>query len=147
MLRQAEVAFEPLEYDYEPRGGAAHAAEALGVPLHEVVKTLVFRGDDGGRMLVLMHGDREVSTKALARTLGLRSVASCSPEEALRVTGYQVGGISPFGTREALRVFVEQSIFELPWIYINAGKRGLLVRLESRSLRILPDLELVSVGR
>ena len=85
--------YREREYDYEERGGAPRAAEQLDVPLHEVVKTLVFRGDDGGRMLVLMHGDREVSTKALARHLGLRRVVACSPDEALRVTGYPVGGL------------------------------------------------------
>jgi len=136
-----------LEYDYEARGGAAHAAKELGIPLAEIVKTLVFRGDDGGRMLLLMHGDREVSTKALARHLGLRRISACSPEEALRVTGYQVGGISPFGTRESLPIYAEKTIFGMPQICINAGKRGLLVRLASDSLRILPGLELVAIAR
>jgi len=141
------VEHAPLEYDYESRGGAAHAAEELDVPLAQVVKTLVFRGDDGRRMLVLMHGDCEVSTKALARHLGLRRISACSPDEALRATGYQVGGISPFGTREQLPIYAEKTIFEMPQICINAGKRGLLVRLASESLRILPGLELVAIGR
>lgn len=134
-LRQRGVDFTTHLYDYEPRGGAAHAARSLGLSLHAVVKTLVMRTDGGERLLVLMHGDRQVSVKRLAREAGVRRIDACSPDEALRVTGYVVGGISPFGTRQALAIYAEASIFALERVWINGGRRGLLVQLATADLR------------
>ena len=109
------------------RGGTAESARALGVDEHTVVKTLVMRDERAEPLIVLMHGDREVSTKNLAREIGVKGVEPCTPDEAQRASGYQVGGTSPFGTRKALRVFVEASVLELPRILINGGRRGYLV--------------------
>jgi Cys-tRNA(Pro) deacylase len=146
-LEEHGVEFATHYYDYEARGGARHAAECLGVPDHVVVKTLVMRTDAGRWLLVLMHGDRQVSAKRLARETGARRIATCSPEEALKVTGYVVGGISPFGTRQPLPVYAEASIFDLPRIYLNGGRRGLLLEIEPAVLRRALELHEVSVGR
>jgi Cys-tRNA(Pro) deacylase len=126
-LRAAGVAFSEHSYRYEDRGGTAVASRELGVPEHAVVKTLVMEDDARRPLIVLMHGDREVSTKALARQIGARAVAPSKPEVATRHTGYLVGGTSPFATRKPLPVYVERSILELPVIYINGGSRGFLV--------------------
>ena len=134
-LRERGVDFTTHVYDYEPHGGAPHAAHSLGVPLHAVVKTLVMRTDGGERLLVLMHGDLQVSERRLAREVGARRVRPCSPEEAQKVTGYVVGGISPFGTRQALPTWAEASIFDLERIWINGGRRGLLLELTTEALR------------
>jgi Cys-tRNA(Pro) deacylase len=128
-LRAAGVEYTPHLYDYVPRGGTAASAAALGVDEHAVVKTLVFRDDRGAPLIVLMHGDREVSAKALARHLGVRAVVPCEPDEALRHSGYQVGGTSPFGLRKPIPIYVEQSILALPRVFVNGGKRGFLVAL------------------
>ena len=146
LLREKHVEFEPHLYDYEERGGTRHSAEALGVDEHRVVKTLVLETDARKALIVLMHGDCEVSTKQLARTLGVKSVAPCDPATAQKHTGYRVGGTSPFGTRAKLPVYVERTIFELPKIYINGGKRGFLVEIEPKVLRILLPLEEVEVA-
>jgi Cys-tRNA(Pro) deacylase len=146
-LEENDVEFATHHYDYEERGGARHAAECLGVPDQVVVKTLVMRTDAGRRLLVLMHGDRQVSAKRLAREAGARRIAACSPEEALKATGYVVGGISPFGTRQPLPVYAEASIFDLPRIYLNGGRRGLLLEIEPSVLRRVPELHEVSVAR
>ncbi|PYS96297.1 MAG: Cys-tRNA(Pro) deacylase, partial [Acidobacteria bacterium] len=139
LLREKKVAFEPRLYDYVERGGTRHSAEALGVDEHAVVKTLVMETDAHKPLIVLMHGDREVSTKQLARALGVKSVHPCDFAQAQKHTGYLVGGTSPFGTRAHLPVYVERTIFELPVIYINGGKRGFLVEIEPRVLReVLP---------
>ena len=111
------------------------ASRELGVDEHQVVKTLVMEDDRKNPLLILMHGDKEVSTKNLARVLGVKSVEPCDPETAHRHTGYVVGGISPFGTRKALKVYVEASVLELPKIYINAGKRGLLAEMSPQELK------------
>lgn len=126
-LRGAGVAFSEHSYRYEDRGGTAVASRELGVPEHAVVKTLVMEDDGRRPLIVLMHGDREVSTKALARQVGARAVAPCKPEVATRHTGYLVGGTSPFATRKPLPVYVERSILELPVIYVNGGSRGFLL--------------------
>ena len=126
-LRRRGVAFTEHVYDYVDRGGTEESARQLGVDEHTVVKTLVMRDERGEPLIVLMHGDREVSTKNLARDIGVKSVVPCTPDEAQRASGYQVGGTSPFGTRKALRVFVEASVLELPRILINGGRRGYLV--------------------
>ncbi|MCB9779870.1 MAG: aminoacyl-tRNA deacylase [Alphaproteobacteria bacterium] len=129
VLDAAGVAYELQPYDYVPRGGARASSAALGAPLHQVVKTLVMQDQDGKPLVVCQHGDREVSTKALARALGRKSVEPCTPETAQRHSGYQVGGTSPFGLRKAMPVYVEASVFALDVIWINGGARGLLVKL------------------
>jgi Cys-tRNA(Pro) deacylase len=146
LLREKRVEFEPRLYEYEERGGTRRSAESLGVDEHAVVKTLVMETDGRRALIVLMHGDREVSTKQLARTLGVKSVNPCDPATAQKHTGYMVGGTSPFGTRTKLPVYVERTIFELPKIYINGGKRGFLVEIEPKDLRILSPLEEVEVA-
>ena len=146
LLREKRVAFEPRLYEYVEHGGTRHSAEALGVDEHAVVKTLVMETDARRPLLVLMHGDREVSTKQLARTLSVKSVQPCEPATAQKHTGYLVGGTSPFGTRARLPVYVERTIFELPKIYINGGKRGFLVEIEPRVLREMLPVEEVSVA-
>lgn len=126
-LRTAKVAFTPHFYDYEERGGTAVSARELGVEEHAVIKTLIMQDEAAKPLIVLMHGDREVSTKALARELGVKRIEPCKPEVAERHTGYRVGGTSPFGTRRRMPVYMEASIAELPQIYINGGSRGFLV--------------------
>ena len=123
LLRERGVEFEPHLYDYEERGGTRHSAESLGVAEHAVVKTLVMETEQRKPLIVLMHGDREVSTKQLARHLGVKTVSPCAPAVAQRHTGYVVGGTSPFGTKARLPVYAERTIFELPRVYINGGKR------------------------
>jgi len=127
VLRAAGVVYTEHPYDYEEKGGTAVSARELGVDEHRVVKTLVMEDDRKRPLLVLMHGDRQVSTKELARAIGAKGVAPCSPETAGRHSGYVVGGTSPFGTRIAMPVYVEETILELPKIYINGGRRGFLV--------------------
>ena len=128
-LRAGNAAFTPCVYDYVEHGGTDRAAHELGVGEHETVKTIVMETDAKKPFIVLMHGDREISTKQMARLLGVKSVAPCSPESATRHTGYLVGGISPFGTRKQLPVYAEESLFDLPHLYINGGRRGLLVKI------------------
>jgi Cys-tRNA(Pro) deacylase len=146
LLREKKVEFEPHLYNYEERGGTRHSAESLGVGEHAVVKTLVMETEARKPLVVLMHGDREVSTKNLARAIGTKSVQPCDPQTAQRHTGYMVGGTSPFGTKARLPVYVERTIFELPKIYINGGKRGFLVSLNPHDLRALLTLEEVEVA-
>jgi Cys-tRNA(Pro) deacylase len=129
VLRDHGVAFTHHPYDYEPRGGTAVSARELGVDEHAVIKTLVMQDDDARPLVVLMHGDREVSTKALARLLGVKSVVPCDPLVADRHSGYQVGGTSPLGMRRRMPVYVERSIASLPYVYVNGGRRGYLVGL------------------
>jgi Cys-tRNA(Pro) deacylase len=145
-LREKKIAFEPHLYEYEERGGTRRSAAELGVDEHAVVKTLVMETEAGKPLVVLMHGDREVSTKQLARHLGVKSIEPCDPLVAQKHTGYMVGGTSPFGTRSKLRVYVERTIFELPKIYINGGKRGFLVGIAPQVLRDVLDIQEVEVG-
>jgi Cys-tRNA(Pro) deacylase len=133
-LRAAGVDFTPHFYEYEEHGGTAVSARELGVDEHDVVKTLVMEDDAGQPLLILMHGDMKVSTKMLARALGAKSVAPCTPEAAERHTGYRVGGTSPFGTRKRLPVYVERSILDLSRLYINGGRRGFLVGIRPVAL-------------
>ena len=135
VLREKRVAFEPHLYDYVEHGGTRHSAEALGVDEHAVVKTLVMETDAKKPLIVLMHGDREVSTKQLARHLGVKSIHPCDFAQAQKHTGYLVGGTSPFGTRARMPVYAERTIFDLPKIYINGGKRGFLVSIDPNVLR------------
>jgi Cys-tRNA(Pro) deacylase len=137
-LKDGNVPFVIHSYKYEEHGGTPVAARELGVDEHAVIKTLVFETDAREPFIVLMHGDREVSTKNLARILGVKAVTPCSPETAHKHTGYQVGGISPFGTRKRLKIYMQKTIADLPKIYINAGKRGLLAEIDPTGLiRIL----------
>ena len=138
-LRRHQVAFTEHPYRYEERGGTRVSSRELGVPEHHVVKTLVMEDEAKQPLLVLMHGDREVSTKQLARQAGCKSIDPCDPSVAQRHTGYMVGGTSPFGTRKTLRVFVERSILALDRIYINGGRRGLLVGLSPEVVTRLLD--------
>jgi len=128
-LKQKGVAFGEHPYPYVEKGGTAASASALGVDEHAVVKTLVMEDEDKKPLIVLMHGDREVSTKNLARQLGKKTVSPCKPEVAERHSGYQVGGTSPFGTRKAMPIYVEKTILDLERIYINGGRRGFLVSI------------------
>jgi Cys-tRNA(Pro) deacylase len=134
MLRAAGVAYTEHPYDYVEHGGTAESARQLGVPEHEVVKTLVMQDERAQPLIVLMHGDKSVSTKNLAREIGAKSVEPCKPEVAQRHSGYLVGGTSPFGLRKAMPVFVEASVLELPRICINGGRRGYLVGIAPRVL-------------
>ena len=134
MLKSNGVDFMAREYAYEEKGGTASAAKQFGVDEHLVIKTLVMEDEKKEPLIILMHGDREVSTKALARAIGAKTVAPCDPNTANKHTGYFVGGISPFGTKKRLRVFVEASILELDKVYINAGKRGMLVEMTPSDL-------------
>jgi len=133
-LRQAGVAFTEHPYDYVDHGGTAESARQLGVPEHEVVKTLVMQDDKAQPLIVLMHGDRQVSTKNLARDIGAKTVEPCKPEVAQRHSGYLVGGTSPFGTKKMMPVYVEGTVLELPRILINGGQRGYLVGIAPQLL-------------
>jgi Cys-tRNA(Pro) deacylase len=146
VLREHGVAYVPRTYDYEPKGGTAHSAACLGVDEHAVVKTLVMEDEDKKPLVVLMHGDREVSTKALARHIGKKAIKPCVPEVADRHSGYQVGGTSPFGTRRAMPVYMQASILELPRIYINGGRRGLLVEIDPKDAQRVLQPVLVDVA-
>ena len=134
VLREHGVAFTHHPYTYEERGGTEVSARELGVPEHAVIKTLVMEDDAKRPCIVLMHGDREVSTKALARFLGVKTVVPCAPAVADRHSGYQVGGTSPFGTRRAMPVYMERSIADLPYVYVNGGRRGYLVGMAPADL-------------
>ncbi len=145
-LRGKGISFVPHLYTYEEHGGTEASAVALHADEHTVVKTLVMQTDAHKPLIVLMHGDREVSTKQLARVLGVKSVSPCDAKTAERHTGYLFGGTSPFGTRSQLPVYAESSIFSLPRIYINGGKRGFLVEISTADLRAaIPVIE-VQVG-
>jgi len=146
LLRNAKVAFTDHLYPYEEKGGTSVSARELGVDEHCVVKTLVMEDDRKQPLIVLMHGDLEVSTKELARRIGARSVAPCTPETAQKHSGYLVGGTSPFGTRKGMPVYMEESILDLPKIYLNGGKRGYLVGIDPREVVRLLQAVLVKVG-
>jgi len=129
-LRRSGIAFTEHVYEYVEHGGTEESARQLGVPEHEVVKTLVMQDDRAQPLIVLMHGDRQVSTKNLARQIGAKSVEPCKPEVAQRHSGYMVGGTSPFGTKKAMPVYVEASVLQLERVCINGGRRGYLVGIE-----------------
>lgn len=136
-LKAQQVAFSTHAYEYEEGGGTRTSSSKLGVDEHQVIKTLVFEDETGSPLLVLMHGDRTVSTKTLARQLGVKSIQPCKIDVAQRHTGYLVGGTSPFGTKKSLKTCLERSITELERLFINGGKRGFLVSM--------PPTELVRV--
>jgi Cys-tRNA(Pro) deacylase len=134
VLRAAGVAFVPHLYPWQPHGGTRASSEALGVPEHAVVKTLIFENEKKEPLCILMHGDREVSVKQLARAIATKTVAPCAPEVADRHSGYQVGGTSPFGLRRAMPIYMQITIRDLPRAYINGGARGFLVELDPRDI-------------
>lgn len=134
VLRQQRVEFAPHLYAWEAHGGTAASAAHLGVDEHIVIKTLIFEDDAKKPLCILMHGDREVSAKNLARQIGVKSVAPCAPAVADRHSGYQVGGTSPFGLKRAMPIYCERTIRELPRLYINGGARGFLVSLSAADL-------------
>jgi Cys-tRNA(Pro) deacylase len=129
-LRQAGVSFTDHLYAYEEKGGTAVSARELGIDDHQVIKTLIMEDENKRPLIVLMHGDRQVSTRELARALGVKTIAPCAPEAANRHSGYLVGGTSPFGTKKTMPVYLEETILDLPRIYLNGGKRGFLVGLD-----------------
>ena len=141
VLREHGVAFTHHTYEYEERGGTTVSARELGVPEHAVIKTLVMEDDAKRPLVVLMHGDREVSTKALARVTGVKTVTICAPAVADRHSGYQVGGTSPFGTRRAMPTYMERGIADLHYLYVNGGRRGYLVGMAPADLiRVLKPI-------
>lgn len=133
-LDQHKVPWTGHTFAYVDKGGTKHSSTQLGVPEHEVIKTLVFEDEHKQPLIVLMHGDKSVSTKALARFLGTKKIDPCKPEVAERHTGYKVGGTSPFGLRKPLPIHAEHSIFDLPRIFINGGQRGFLVEIQPADL-------------
>ena len=138
-LKRSAVAFTEHPYAYEEHGGTEVSARELGVDEHLVIKTLIMEDDKARPLIVLMHGDRMVSTKNLARRIGVRSIEACRPQDASRHSGYLVGGTAPFATRKQMPVYVEKSILELPKIYINGGRRGYLLGIDPSDLpRLLP---------
>jgi Cys-tRNA(Pro) deacylase len=138
LLKAQRIAFSEHPYDYLDHGGAQHSAATLGVDPFTVVKTLIMQDQDSKPLVVLMHGNRKVSTKNLARQIGAKSVEPCAPEVAQRHSGYLVGGTSPFGTRKTMPVYIESTVLDLPRIYINGGRRGFLVQLDPKvCLRLL----------
>ena len=146
MLRAHGIAFTQHPYTYEARGGTEVPARELGVDEHNVVKTLVMEDERKNPLIVLMHGDRQVSTKELARVLGVKTISPCNPETATRHTGYMVGGTSPFGTRKSIPVCIERTILKLPRIYINGGRRGYLVGMNPADIAKALDTKLVNVA-
>ena len=145
-LKQEKVAYSVHLYSYEEHGGTQVSALSLGVSEHQVIKTLVMEDDRLQPLIVLMHGDKDVSTKTLARTIGVKNVSLCSTDKAFKYTGYQFGGTSPFATRQSMPVYMEKSIGELPKIYINGGKRGFLIGLDPHVVVNLLKPIMVQVG-
>jgi Cys-tRNA(Pro) deacylase len=145
-LRRHHVTFGDHPYRYEDRGGTRVSSRELGVPEHSVIKTLVMEDERKQPLIVLMHGDREVSTKALARQIGVKSVEPCKPDVAERHTGYMVGGTSPFGTRKAMPVYVERTILDLETVYVNGGRRGFLVSVKPQVFVDVLAATVVEVG-
>ncbi|AUZ04650.1 Cys-tRNA(Pro) deacylase [Vitreoscilla sp. C1] len=136
-LRSKQVIFTPHLYDYEERGGTAHSAACLGVDEHIVIKTIVCENEKKQGLIVLMHGDKHISTRQLARELGMKHIEPADSKHANKWTGYLVGGTSPFGSKMVLPVYVEASILDLDTIYINGGKRGFLVAMQAQDLAVL----------
>lgn len=146
VLRQYKIDFEPHVFDYVEKGGTRHSAEVLEVDEHAVVKTLIFETNEKNPLIVLMHGDLQVSAKELARVLKVKTVTPVSPEKANKLTGYLVGGTSPFGVKTKMPIYAEKTIFDLEKIYINGGKRGFLVVVAPRVLKETLAVTEVAVG-
>ena len=145
LLKDKKINFVPYVYEYEEKGGTAQTAEVLNVPEHNVIKTLVLQTDTNKVFIMLMHGDYEVSLKELSRILDVKTISPCEAKTAQNATGYLFGGTSPFGTRKMLPVYAESSIFDLEKIYINGGKRGFILEIDPKILKIIFDLEMVDV--
>jgi len=145
-LKAHKVAYTEHEYEYVEHGGTEVSASALGVPEHHVVKTLVMQDEEAKPLIVLMHGDKKVSTKNLARQAGRKRIEPCKPDVAQRHSGYQVGGTSPFGTKKKMPIFLERSILDLTRIYINGGRRGILVGVAPKEIMRTLAPSLVSVA-
>jgi Cys-tRNA(Pro) deacylase len=146
VLREKKVDFEPHIFEYVEKGGTRHSSEVLGVDEHAVIKTLIFETSEKKPLIVLQHGDFQVSAKNLARILNVKSVAPAAPEKANKLTGYMVGGTSPFGVKTKMPVYAEKTIFDLERIYINGGKRGFLVRIEPKTLKEILEAKEIEVG-
>ncbi len=145
-LARHGVTYTEHEFEYKEHGGTSHSSTSLGVPEHQVVKTLVMEDEKGEPLVVLMHGDRKVSTKELARQAGVKRIAPCKPEAATRHSGYLIGGTSPFGTRKGMPVYLERSVLGLPRIYINGGRRGYLLGMDPAVLTRVLSPTLVDVA-
>jgi Cys-tRNA(Pro) deacylase len=145
-LRAAKVPFVEFLYEYEERGGTVVCARELGVDEHLAIKTLIMEDENEAPLIVLMHGDMEVSTKELARVIGVKTIKPCEPAVANKHSGYLVGGTSPFGTRHKMPVYMEETILDWPKVYINGGKRGFLVAMDPQDIRELLNPVLVKVG-
>jgi Cys-tRNA(Pro) deacylase len=148
-LRELEKHGVELTYHlfaYQEKGGTAHSSKEMGVDEHAVIKTLIMEDDHKEPLIVLMHGDMQVSTKNLARTLNVKTINPCKPEVADRHSGYQVGGTSPFGTKKKMPIYMEETILQLPKIYINGGKRGFLVGMDPKHAQKILNPTLVNVG-
>jgi Cys-tRNA(Pro) deacylase len=146
VLREKKVDFVPHVFDYVEKGGTRHSSEVLGVDEHAVVKTLIFETNEKKPLIVLMHGDCQVSTKNLARFLNVKTVAPVAPEKASKLTGYLVGGTSPFGVKTRMPVYAEKTIFDLEKIYINGGKRGFLIAISPEILRQILEIKEVEAA-
>lgn len=145
-LMKHQVSYTGHQFTYVEKGGTSHSSKELGVPEHQVIKTLIMENEAKEPLVVLMHGDLQVSTKQLARTLGVKTISPCKPEVADRHSGYQVGGTSPFGTKRVMPVVMEKTILDYDLIYINGGKRGFLVSLNPQELVKILNPVLVQVG-
>ena len=145
-LQAHGIQFSGHLYPYEDRGGTAHSAHCLGVDEHQIIKTLIMEDERRQPLIVLMHGDRQVSTRELARLLGVKTIAPCDPAVASKHSGYLVGGTSPLGVRKAMPVYLEASILDLPLIYLNGGKRGFLISLLPVEVQRLLQPTLVNVA-
>ena len=145
VLRERRVEFKSHVFEYIEKGGTKHSAEVLKVPEHAVIKTLVFETNDQKPLIVLQHGDFQVSTKELARAFNVKTIAAVSPERANKLTGYLIGGTSPFGLKTKMPIYAEKTIFDLEKIYINGGKRGFLIEIAPRVLRDVLEIETVEV--
>ncbi len=146
-LKAASIDFTLLPYDFSLHGGTIQCARELGLDHHAIIKTIILEDESQKPFICLMHGDREISTKRLARIRGVKTVQTCTPETADRHSGYHVGGTSPFGTRKRMKVYIESTIFDLPKIYINAGHRGICAAMSPDALeKALPETERVSVA-
>ncbi|MDQ3711115.1 MAG: aminoacyl-tRNA deacylase [Acidobacteriota bacterium] len=146
VLREKKIEFEPRVFEYVEKGGTKHSAEVLRVDEHAVIKTLVFETNERKPLIVLMHGDFQVSTKILARVLNVKTIAPAAPERANKLTGYLIGGTSPFGVKTKMPVYAERTIFDLERIYINGGKRGFLIEIEPNVLERVLEIKKVAVA-
>ena len=146
LLAKHKVPYTEHEFEYKEHGGTSHSSASMGVPEHNVIKTLVMEDEKGDPLIVLMHGDRKVSTKELARQAGAKRIAPCKPEVATRHSGYLIGGTSPFGTRKNMPIYLERSVLQLPRIYITGGRRGYLLGRDAAELPRVLAPKLVDVA-